>query len=143
MTALELIDLPIESPRWVSALPVLQELRPHLTRAGLEHVLHAGAEQGPWFLGAFTDGVCLGIAGFRLIINTSAGRKLYVDDLVVTAAQRSHGVGSHLLSELTMRARGLGCAQIDLDSGVQRFDAHRFYLAHGFQIRSHHFALRL
>lgn len=143
MTALELIELPIGSPQWASALPVLQELRPHLTRDGLDRVLHAGAEQGPWFVGAFSDGVCLGVAGFRLIINTSAGRKLYVDDLVVTAAQRSHGVGSRLLTELTMRARQLECAQVDLDSGVQRFDAHRFYLTHGFQIRSHHFALQL
>ena len=30
---------------------------------------------------------------------------------------------------------------LDLDSGVQRFPAHRFYLGQGMAITAHHFAL--
>lgn len=33
--------------------------------------------------------------------------------------------------------------QFHLDSGVQRFGAHRFYLTKRMDISSHHFALRL
>jgi len=36
-------------------------------------------------------------------------------------------------------AREDGCGQLHLDSGVQRFDAHRFYFTRGMAIRSHHF----
>jgi hypothetical protein len=32
---------------------------------------------------------------------------------------------------------------LDLDSGVTRFDAHRFYLRERMHIQSHHFALAL
>jgi hypothetical protein len=34
-----------------------------------------------------------------------------------------------------------GCRQLELDSGVQRFGAHRFYLREGFDISSHHFSI--
>jgi hypothetical protein len=33
-----------------------------------------------------------------------------------------------------------GCGELHLDSGVQRFGAHRVYLKNGFDITSHHFA---
>jgi len=35
-----------------------------------------------------------------------------------------------------------GCGQVHLDSGVQRFAAHRFYLRNGFDIASHHFSVK-
>jgi hypothetical protein len=40
-------------------------------------------------------------------------------------------------------ARATGCAKLELDSGVQRFDAHRFYLRKRMIISSHHFSLEL
>jgi len=33
--------------------------------------------------------------------------------------------------------------QLHLDSGVQRFSAHRFYLSKRMEISSHHFSLKL
>ena len=39
-----------------------------------------------------------------------------------------------------MRARAAGCSVLDLDSGVQRRDAHRFYMREGLTISSFHFA---
>ena len=40
-------------------------------------------------------------------------------------------------------ARKRECAELHLDSGVQRFGAHRFYLNHRMDITSHHFAIQL
>ncbi len=37
-----------------------------------------------------------------------------------------------MISWLKSHARQLGCNQLHLDSGVQRFSAHRFYLREGF-----------
>lgn len=49
-------------------------------------------------------------------------------------------VGRALLADLERRAREAGCKALDLDSGVQRYDAHRFYLREQMSILSHHFA---
>ena len=81
------------------------------------------------------------VAGFRVFSKLSAGRTLYVDDLVTTASARSQGYGDILFDWLVATARERGCLQLDLDSGVQRFDAHRFYLRKRMHISSHHFSL--
>jgi len=140
--SLALVDLGADDARWSAALPVLQALRPHLTADLLRQVL-ADDLPGPRFLAAFDGDACLGVAGWRVLANTSAGRKLHVDDLVTAPGARSRGVGAALLAELERRARAAGCSALDLDSGVQRFGAHRFYLRERLDIVGHHFAKRL
>jgi GNAT superfamily N-acetyltransferase len=66
---------------------------------------------------------------------------LYVDDLVTAERHRSTGAGTRMLDWLKAHALALGRRQLQLDSGVQRFGAHRFYLREGFHISSHHFAI--
>jgi GNAT superfamily N-acetyltransferase len=140
----QLADLAVDDPRWGIALPVLRELRPHLDAAGLRTVCADGWPQGLRFLTALDDdGRCLGVAGWRIVATTVAGRTLHVDDLVTAAAARSTGVGEALLAELERRGRAAGCTLLDLDSGVQRHDAHRFYLRERMQISAHHFTKRL
>ncbi|WP_169164744.1 GNAT family N-acetyltransferase [Cellulomonas taurus] len=137
------VDLPAGHPLWSEALPVLQELRPELTAEQLEQVLAEGTPQGLRFTAAVDDGAVRAVAGWRVLANTHALRKLYVDDLSTAADARSRGYGSALLGELARRGRALGCTRLDLDSGVQRFDAHRFYLRERLHISSHHFVLPL
>jgi GNAT superfamily N-acetyltransferase len=140
----ELVDLDLDDPRWEQALPVLQELRPHLDPSARRAVHAEGREQGYRFLAAFAaTGDCLGVAGWRVVATAAVGRKLYVDDLVTASGSRSTGVGRALLRELERRARAAGCSVLDLDSGVQRHDAHRFYLRERMRISSHHFSKEL
>nr|WP_254072176.1 GNAT family N-acetyltransferase [Rathayibacter sp. VKM Ac-2857] len=129
--------------RWAAALPVLRELRPHLTEELLEQVQREGAPQGLRFSALFEDGDCVAVAGWRVVVNTSAIRKLFVDDLSTAAGGRSRGHGAALLAALTERGRELGCTSIELDSGVQRHAAHRFYLRERMDITAHHFSRRL
>ena len=139
-----LVDLEPGDPRLeADVLPVLRELRPHLTAASFAVVYEQGYPQGLRFLVAYLDGLCAGVAGWRIVANTSTLSKLYVDDLVTTEASRSRGVGRELLTELARRAQAAGCAVLDLDSGVQRADAHRFYMREGLTISSFHFARSL
>ncbi|MGA5008729.1 GNAT family N-acetyltransferase [Streptomyces koyangensis] len=139
---MKIIDLPPDDPRLTTdALPVLAELRPHLTARLLEEVYAAGHPQGLRFSALYdTEGRCVAVAGWRVIANTSAIRKLYVDDLVTAEADRSTGAGRELVAYLEDRARELDCRVLDLDSGTQRTDAHRFYLRERFSIRAFHFA---
>ncbi len=85
----------------------------------------------------------LAVAGFVIGHKLAWGKHLYVDDLVTLPTSRSTGVGAAMLEWLKDYARLQGCEQLHLDSGVQRFDAHRFYLRHGMHIASHHFSLSL
>ncbi|WP_448213937.1 GNAT family N-acetyltransferase [Colwellia sp. MEBiC06753] len=69
------------------------------------------------------------------------GKHIYIDDLVTNQQYRSTGVGTLLIDWLKQYAKAQGCQQLHLDSGEQRFAAHRFYLRHGFNIASHHFSI--
>jgi hypothetical protein len=70
----------------------------------------------------------VGGGGYRIMESLYAGRFCYVDDLVTDQTARSLGYGGALFDWLVAEARAAGCGRLELDSGVQRFDAHRFYL---------------
>jgi GNAT superfamily N-acetyltransferase len=82
-------------------------------------------------------------AGTRISECLAWGKFLYVDDLVTLSSERSKGFGELLFEHLVRYALENSCDQLHLDSGVQRFDAHRFYLKKGMDITSHHFAMKL
>jgi len=137
-------DLGPGDPRLAAeVLPVLQELRPHLTAESFTAVYAEGHPKGLRFTAAYDGDRCTGVAGWRILGCTVAVRRMYVGDLVTTASSRSAGVGQALLAELEGRARAAGCAVLDLDSGVQRHDAHRFYLRERMAISAHHFTKQL
>ncbi|MDF9278864.1 GNAT family N-acetyltransferase [Arthrobacter sp. EH-1B-1] len=114
-----------------------------MTPALLHQVIEEGRQQGLRFTALFEEERCVAIAGWRIVVNTSAIRKLYVDDLSTAAAERSRGHGATLLNALSERGRESGCHSIDLDSGVQRYAAHRFYLRERMNISAHHFSRHL
>jgi GNAT superfamily N-acetyltransferase len=138
---MKIIDLEPGDPRLAGEiLPVLRELRPHLTGELFAEVYDEGHAQGLRFSAAYDgDGACVGVAGWRVIVNTSSLRKLYVDDLVTAETARSGGVGRALLAYLEERARALGCHELNLDSGTHRTGAHRFYLRERMDITAFHF----
>jgi GNAT superfamily N-acetyltransferase len=124
--------------------PVMRELRAHLddSTAFVARVKNQMA-QGYRLTALEEDGEVRALAGWRISENLAWGKFLYVDDLITRAADRSRGHGESLFAWLVAEARREGCEQFHLDSGVQRFGAHRFYLAQRMEITSHHFGLQL
>jgi GNAT superfamily N-acetyltransferase len=88
------------------------------------------------------DGEVLCVAGFVIGLKLAWGRHIYVDDLVTAERHRSTGAGAAMIAWLKQHAREQGCRELHLDSGVQRFAAHRFYLRERFDIESHHFSIK-
>lgn len=123
----------------IACYPVMRELRPHLV-AG-EFLSRVRRQQAAGYCLAFLEeqGEVRAVAGFRCGENLAWGRFLYVDDLVTASRCRCRGHGARLLAWLKARAVELGCAQLHLDSGVQRKDAHRFYEREGLRMASLHF----
>ena len=123
--------------------PVMLELRPHL--AGQDFVAVVRRQQKSGYLLAYLEDETevRAVAGYRFMDILACGKILYVDDLVTRAADRSRGYGGRLFDWLVEQARTAKCNEFHLDSGVQRFEAHRFYLSRHMNIVSHHLTLKL
>ncbi|WP_218023566.1 GNAT family N-acetyltransferase [Salinimonas sediminis] len=132
------------SPSPFSAiLAILQQLRPHLDELSLRHQLARQQQQGYQLAYIEHQHAIHAVAGFVIRENLAWGRHIYIDDLVTDAGYRGHGAGTALLQWVCEYGRDQKCIQVHLDSGVQRFAAHRFYLKEQFAITSHHFAFSL
>lgn len=123
--------------------PVMLELRPHLVQSAFVQQVKRQQQQGYQLAYLEVDGSIRAVAGFRLSECLAAGKFLYVDDLVTRSGDRSQGYGEALFHWLIDYAKAYDCQQLSLDSGVQRFAAHRFYLRQRMDITSHHFARKL
>ena len=138
--------MPIEFARSdadiANCFPVVVQLRPHLSKAEFVKQVKRQQENG-YCLVYLEEGGVKAIAGFRILEMLFHGRFLYVDDLVADDAERSKGYGGALLDWLVNYARSQNCVSLQLDSGVHRARAHRFYFRHGMVITSFHFSLPL
>lgn len=124
--------------------PVVRQLRPHLSEESfLEQVLRQRENHGYNLVFIEKDGEVRAAAGYRLAEFLAWGKILYVDDLVTGEADRGKGFGGALLDWLLEKAREMGCSELHLDSGVQRFGAHRLYIGKRMDITSHHFSRKV
>lgn len=70
----------------------------------------------------------LGFATAYLELNSVRyGSRCWVEDLAVSPDHRSQGVGKALLDSAKDWARERGATHLELDSGLARKEAHRFY----------------
>ncbi|MDP1827080.1 MAG: GNAT family N-acetyltransferase [Archangium sp.] len=133
------IDLVRTDEERLACFEVLRELRPALVRERFLDDLARMAGQG-FALAALWDPDVRAVAGFRPMEMFSTGPILYVDDLVTAAAHRGKKYGAALLSFLNGHALARGCRFLELDSGLQRLDAHRFYRREGLEDVALHFS---
>lgn len=120
--------------------PVMHQLRPHVPAEGWVERVRRQNEGNGYRLAYVEDGGrVVAVAGFWIGENLPDGLHLHVDDLVTDEASRSAGHGALLLGWLERLARESGCGILTLESGVQRFAAHRFYMRQGLEIRGYHF----
>jgi GNAT superfamily N-acetyltransferase len=123
--------------------PVLRELRTALTEEDIVGRAVEQMKQGYCLACLESENAVCSVAGYRVTENLAYGKFLYVDDLVTRADQKRNGFAGMLMNWLVEQAREQECAALVLDSGVQRFEAHRFYLGHRMDITSHHFFRKL
>ena len=137
------IALAEEDDEIQSCYAVMAELRPHVQPQEFLARVRRQIESGGYKLAYLADTDVKAVAGFRISECLAWGKFLYVDDLVAKSDDRSKGFGGALFDWLIEYARKEGCDQFHLDSGVQRFAAHRFYLTKRMIIEAHHFGLKL
>jgi GNAT superfamily N-acetyltransferase len=104
---------------------------PERAREGVRYCLESSQAD---ILLAEVDGVIVGLATVYVDFpSIRFGVRCYLQDLVVASTSRGEGIGRLLLDAATGWARERGCSHLQLDSGLGRKDAHRFYLANGME----------
>ena len=112
-----------------------RQLRPTIPQPYGSHIREMMAEGAQMAL-LLDDLELRALAVWRVYLSTYAGRRFYVDDLVVDESARGQGWGAKLLAWLEQKARDLRCDTFALDSGTQRQQAHRFYFRAGLVVNS-------
>jgi len=127
-----------------ACFPVMHALRPHLGGPAelVERVLRQ-FDHGYHLLAAWSGNAVIGAAGYRIQENLIRGRFCYVDDLVVAASHRRHGLGALLLDACAERARETGCGRLTLDTALDNLLGQRFYFRYGMLPASLRFGMQL
>jgi len=139
MTTVRLLPVTTEQ-ECLRCFDVMHELRPHLAAAQtfVSQIMRQMA-MGYRLLAAWQEDRVVGLAGYRLTENLLYGRFVYVDDLVVSAEGRRHGLGARLLTAVREEARTMACHHLVLDTGLGMALAQRFYFRQGLLSRGMHF----
>jgi GNAT superfamily N-acetyltransferase len=128
----------------LAARSVMRQLRPQIPEtAYLETVRRMMKTDGYLQAAVFEGEAVVAVAGYRFMEMLFSGKTLYVDDLNTDEARRSRGHGKMLMDWLKREAKDRQCLQLQLDSGVQREQTHRFYFREGLTINSYHFRIDL
>ncbi|HZS08816.1 MAG TPA: GNAT family N-acetyltransferase [Blastocatellia bacterium] len=121
----------------------MAQLRPHLTKDDFIRRVKLQRQEGYRLAYVEDEGAVRSVAGFRVMNMLVYGHFLLVDDLVTDENARSKGYGDLIFDWLVNYAKAEDCERVELDSAVQRYGAHRFYLRKRMEITSHHFSLKL
>jgi len=137
------IQLAVTTEEIIACFSVMSELRPHLSLDGFIALVERMQKSYAYELAYLDDQGIKAVAGIRVAEWLYTGKYLEVDDLITTAAARSKGYGSMLFDWVADYARERDCSQLRLVSGVQRVDAHRFYLRQGMKFEAKYFSMDL
>lgn len=121
---------------------VMSELRPHVEREDFVARVRRQMIAFDYRLAYLKDdGEIKAVAGIRISEWLHGGKYLEIDDLVAKVGDRSRGYGGTLFDWAIELAKNENCDHVRLLSGVQRFDAHRFYLRKRMNIEAHYFSI--
>ncbi|MEL6459640.1 MAG: GNAT family N-acetyltransferase [Cyanobacteria bacterium J06621_15] len=138
-----LVELAESDVQILECFSTMFQLRPHLKQENFVEQVRRQEKEGYQLAFIKVENQVVAVAGFFISESLRYGKFLYVYDLVVDENVRSKGYGKHLFEWLIDYGKSKGCNVLRLDSGVQRFDAHRFYFRQKMKIASYHFNLSL
>jgi GNAT superfamily N-acetyltransferase len=113
----------------LAALPLLRQLRPHLSQPTFLEMIARQRREGYQLFGGFAGQSLLVAAGVRETCTLARGLHLFVDDLVTDHPRRGEGFGLAMLRWLAQRAVDRNISRLYLDS---RDAAKSFYRQLGF-----------
>ncbi|MGI0107535.1 GNAT family N-acetyltransferase [Salinimicrobium sp. WS361] len=89
------------------------------------------------------DEQTVGVFGLWFMTRHYAGRSCEPDHIFIKEEYRSKGVGKNLFEFIYKYAAEKGCETSELNSYVQNYRSHKFYLNEGYEIKGYHFLKKL
>ncbi|MGI8460815.1 MAG: GNAT family N-acetyltransferase [Solirubrobacterales bacterium] len=124
---IEEIDELLELYQWLFAPPGARPPRWDPERAG-EALTEAISADESLVLAAAAEGELVGLCTAYLDLHSVRyGLRCWIEDLVVHGRFRSQGTGERLIGDAGDWAREHGATHLELDTGLARTDAQRFY----------------
>lgn len=113
-----------------------------LNRSELQKVFDRGvSSETDELLCVVSGSDVIGFCAYAIVNNFwQEGYISYIYAMVVDEAYRGNGYGTRLIQEAIDRSRQRGLKRLELDSGFQREQAHKFYEKLGFEKRAYLFS---
>ncbi len=127
----------------IKCFEVIQTLRPHLTLERFLELINLMKKEGYTLIYIEENGIGVSACGYRYLTTLFDGKYIYIDDLTTLKEARGKGYAGALFDFVAKRAKSEGLSAVHLDSGQQRYDAHKLYLNKGMKIVYHHFRLEI
>jgi len=122
---------------------ILHQVREDLSENALLNKISEQIKNGYKLAYVIDNEQIICVAGFTISEKLTRGKHMYIDDFVTDKSVESKDSAKALLDFIKIYAKQQECKSIHLDSGVERHDAHKFYLSQDLKIESHHFSVDL
>ena len=93
--------------------------------------------------GIYLEKRLIGIFGLWFMTRHYAGRSCEVDHIFIEEEFQGKGIGKSLFGFIHEYASAKDCETIELNSYVENFGSHKFYMNLGYIIRGYHFLKKL
>lgn len=85
----------------------------------------------------------IGVFGLWFMTRHYAGRSCEVDHIYINDEFQESGIGKSLFGFVHEYAESKGCETVELNSYVENFRSHKFFMNRGYVIRGYHFLKKL
>lgn len=125
-------------------LPLVMELSENQTE---ETVLRSRFlemfDQNYECFGVYSNRELIGVFGLWFMTRHYAGKSCEPDHVFIKPQFQNKGIGRRIFEFIFNYAREKGCETSELNSYVQNFKSHKFYMNHGYVIKGYHFLKKL
>lgn len=93
--------------------------------------------------GVYNQGEIIGVFGLWFMTRHYAGKSCEPDHVFIKPQFQNKGLGKQIFEFIFDYARKKGCETSELNSYVQNYKSHKFYMNHGYDIKGYHFLKKL
>ncbi len=122
-----------------AACKLLTQMYPERSQAMVKQEVQQMLSEGGWrVMGIFEDNQCVATLLVHVGHRLYSGKFIRMDSMVIDENLRSRGLGKKIFDWVQAEGKRLNCQKLLLDSYVENYDGHRFFLREGMAIRGYH-----
>lgn len=134
----------IEKSQINSVIPLIQKLSDNKTSEAVLKQRFAEMVTQNYECAVLYDGEKLiGVAGMWFCTRHYSGRSVELDHVFIEDGYRRKGLGKQFMKCIYDYVGQKGCQAVELNTYVQNYPSHKFYMNEGFEILGYHFLKKL